>query len=207
MTSPRRTMVVVLALSAGGCSLQSSTRPTPPRNDVAEAARLSAEGEKHMKAEAYEKAAESYERALAASREVPFAWHNLGVAYMKLGRNLDAVEAFRVASDLSPTDPRPPANTGLVYQKLGWAEDALRHYELALARDPSYRDALRGAVAMAQVLGKSESADLDRVRRATIAETDARWLEIFRWEEKRIEQAMRDRGASTQAPAASGMTY
>lgn len=55
-----------------------------------------------LKANQYEAAVESFRQAVKIEPSSPQAHHNLGVAYVRLGRNREALEEFRLSHRLKP---------------------------------------------------------------------------------------------------------
>ncbi len=135
-------------------------------------------------------AIEAYRRSIELTPSIAAAWNNMGELLMAQNQFSDAVTAFERAGDLSQTDPRPPYNAGVVYQSQGWARDALERFELSLDRDENYLPALRGAVRAAEYLQLSNTATLDRIKRATLAETDEAWRDYFQRQRFRVEAGL-----------------
>lgn len=131
-------------------------------------------------------AVDQYRAALALSQEMPEAWNNLGIQLMQLQDYLGAAEAFTVAMQQSPTDPRPCENLGIVYDRTGWSEESLKYFDMALDRSPNYLPALRGASKAAHLLGEASDRRLSQVRRALMIETDPAMREFFEREQLRI---------------------
>lgn len=131
-------------------------------------------------------AIEQYRRAIALSPDMPEVWNNLGVELMRVQDYLGASEAFSMAMQLSPSDPRPAENIALVYDRTGWAEESLRYYDIALERSPNYLPALRGAIKASHLLSEADENRLDQVRRALMIETDPKLREFFEREQVRI---------------------
>ncbi len=134
-----------------------------------------------------------YEQSIAARADIASVWHNYGVVLMLENDYVRAADAFRTAADLAPTDPRAYENLGLIYLERGFHEDALRYYGMALARDGNYLPALRGAVASAKALLRSDEQIAEWIRRGLLQESDPRWLEIFQSQRIRVEGELRDR--------------
>ncbi|QYK47318.1 MAG: tetratricopeptide repeat protein [Phycisphaeraceae bacterium] len=137
-----------------------------------------------------ERAIETYKQAVASWREMPAAWNNLGVLLMQEQNYADAVSAFKVAADLSPTDPRPLENIAVCYVRSGWASDALRYYGMSLERDPNRLESLRGAVRAAEMVRVRDEATLERIRRALLVETDERYREYFERQQQLVSAAI-----------------
>jgi len=194
----------VLLLALGGCSstrtdssaetfaalgaqLQQARQAAIDADATATKARRARERGREEEADRLEQQAiEQYRAALAISGEMPDAWNNLGVLLMEEGDLVAAADAFTIAMQQSPTDPRPAENLGLVYSRAGWVEDSLKYYDVALERSPNYLPALRGAIKQAHLLGEADEKRLEQVRRALMLETDERWRLVFERERVRI---------------------
>lgn len=107
-------------------------------------------------------------------------WINLGTALAELEDYASAAEAFAQASDLDPTDPRPPYNHGTVYFRRGYPQDAMGYYEESLRRDRNYLNAIRGYVRTSEALYEFDADLADLLDRAVILETDPEWLDYFK---------------------------
>ncbi len=147
-----------------------------------------------------EQAIDLYRRALGIWPEIPSAWNNLGLLLMEQNSYMDAVEAFKTAARQDPRDARPLVNVGVAYDRTGWADEALAAYLQALERHPMDHDALIGAIAANHRLLGADRAALDRVRTATMVETDPEvraWLERERFRiESRLNSADPDEHAA-----------
>ncbi|MFG0327083.1 MAG: hypothetical protein ACF8SC_07450 [Phycisphaerales bacterium JB037] len=133
-------------------------------------------------------AIELYGQALARWSRMPGAHNNLGKLLVQAGRYQDAADAFFIASELSPSDPRPLANLGKLKMDIGWPSEAYGHYEKALERDPNDLESLRGVIAAADLLRRADEQALDYARRALLLETDATWRSYLERQRYRIEQ-------------------
>lgn len=207
----------LLAMSLVGVSCKNHNRPrdvelapaSPERlieaRDIAQRAGVQARRAARLREtgknadESTAKAVELYRQALTLHRSMPEAWNNLGVLLMEQQDYLAASEAFTMAMELSPADPRPAENLGLVYDRAGWGEESLRCYRLALDRDPNYRPALRGAIRAAHLLGIADQRTLDTVRQGLMLENEPEWRALFEREKLRIEGRIE---AERQAAAA-----
>ena len=69
------------------------------------------------------------------------SFYQQGLAYLKSGRNSDAVEAFRHAVYLSPQNALAYAELGLAYSALARHEEAIAAFKLAIAIKPDILDA------------------------------------------------------------------
>ncbi len=150
-----------------------------------------------------QRAVELYRQAVALYPDLAAGWNNLGVALLEQQRYLEAAEAFVQAAQRAPTDPRPLYNLGLAWERTGYYRDALKHYERALARDPRYLPALRGAVRAERLLGQGRKITLDWIRTALGLERDERWRLWFTLQKQQVEALVKPYGADADdAPAA-----
>jgi tetratricopeptide (TPR) repeat protein len=74
----------------------------------------------------------------------------LGLAYLRLGRAQDAVQAFELALQRRPGDPGLLVNLGSAQLQHGDREAARRSFESALSFDPHYAHALFNLGALAE---------------------------------------------------------
>ena len=206
MTATRRTTLVlalsVLGVGAGalpGCDMV-PTRATPSIGERRAAAmELVRQGEKLAAQGKIDEAADTYRAAISESSSVSPAWNNLGELMLRQGKYADAVSAFETAADLEPRDPRPVYNAGVAYQQAGWAEDALDKFSRALERDESYLPALRGAIRSAEMLSRADRVTSERIKRATLQETDPEWKAYFERQRFRVESGLTARESDRAA--------
>jgi Flp pilus assembly protein TadD len=86
----------------------------------------------------------------------PVIWGNLGAMRLRNNQLEEALQAFRRAHDLAPTDPGILYNLGLLYDRMGEARQASESLEEAVLRDPS----LEGAyLVLARVLVEDDRYD------------------------------------------------
>lgn len=149
-----------------------------------------------------EQALEKYQQAIAAYNDNPTAWHNSGILLARKNRNLEAATAFKTASELSPTDPRPLYELGLLWDNLGYLDDAARWYDEALQRDPHHQNSLRRSILVDELRHRLTPTTAERLKVAILAEREPWWVNRF----KRIQQLMAegdtfnsDRSPSTYA--------
>lgn len=189
----------IVAVLAAGCA----TKPVPPevrsQQSLRDAASLAAGAEKAQQAGQHERAIELGRQAVTLQPSLGAAWNNLGISLMETQQNLDAVQAFVRAAELLPADPKPYENLGLLYMRVGWSEDALRYYGLALERDPYSLPALRGGVAAAKGLLRSEPEGLERCKRGLLVEKDPAWRRLFDTERVRINAELAERTKSLRS--------
>ena len=137
-----------------------------------------------------EEAIEYYQQAIESYSNLHVAWNDLGVELMKLGRSMDAAEAFRIAATIEPTDPRPYYNLGTIYQNLYYDSEALKYYRQAIERRPNYLPALRGAIQAAELTNEADMETLDWINEAILLENDPDWLKFFQSLRLRIESRL-----------------
>lgn len=205
--SPRRTigasLLLIVAGALGACSSQPDyVPPAPPRTTVREQIKTAEDyATRAQAAERDNKPDEAialYRKAVQTYRDFPGVWYNLGLLLLDKGETLQAVEAFRVAGDIEPRDPRPPYAIGVIYEKQGWNSEAQRYYTDALSRDANYQEALQRSVYLDMVASTYTPITLDRTRRALLSEHDPKWRDYFERTQLRLDALL------NQAPADSG---
>ena len=139
-----------------------------------------------------EEALAEYRAALELDNKLYAAWNNMGQLLMEQGQYADAVSAFKVASGLEVSDPRPEYNMGIAYQRVGWGQDAYKHFEAALERDPNYLPALRGVIRAAETLGAGSEPLLGYIRSAQLQETDEEWRSYITTQLYRVQALLKD---------------
>lgn len=186
----RWTVVLILVLvvaCVSGCAGRRSASADAGATRVLEARELALRAQQAERAGRDLDAIDLYRRALALSRDLHAAWNNLGILLMRQQQYLEAKEAFTIAADLAPTDPRPVANIGQIYLDLGYDERALEYFDRALARDPDFLPALRGAILSSRRLARGDPRAPEWVERALVLETDPVWVDTLRNEKLRLD--------------------
>ena len=79
----------------------------------------------------FEKAIESYRRAVDLDPSYFDAWHALGMAYLRAGKIQDAIEAGRRAVEINPNDMLAHTSLSMYYMKAG--DKAMAEKEKGLA--------------------------------------------------------------------------
>jgi len=195
---PLRTLLLCLALTAlCGCSSHHPVQyaPQTPENHR-QAVEFKDAAEQAEQAGNYDKAIELNHRAIALEPDMGAAWNNLGLDLMHRAQPDDfvnAAQAFKKAADLMVTDDRPYQNLGVLYHDRGFADESLRYFALALERNPNSLESLRGAVAAAKSLYKSDEAGLARLNRGLMIETDKQWRQIMEFEKMRVQTDLAER--------------
>lgn len=191
-------------LFAGCASKPAVTPPASPEEKAAgrsEATVFFEQGALAQKAGEFDKAETLYRAALGVSPEFGAAWNNLGTVLLEQQKFIDAADAFRLAAEKSPSDPRPFENLGYVYAVRGWTSESLRYYVAALDRSPNRLGALRGAVAQGKALNLSTDDALERARMGMLIETDEAWRTVFQRESMRIERDLAERSKAPADPS------
>jgi tetratricopeptide (TPR) repeat protein len=133
-----------------------------------------------------------YRKTLELDNQLYAAWNNMGQLLLEQGNYSDAVSAYRIASGLEPTDPRPEYNIGLAYQRVGWAQDSLTYFDNALERDPNYQPALRGMIRSAEMLGLADARIMSIIRNAQLRETEEQWRDYLSTQYYRVQAILDD---------------
>jgi tetratricopeptide (TPR) repeat protein len=200
--APLAAALLLTSVLGAGCASQrpypgvGEAPPPPAAQQIDRAARLSREAQRLELAGDDDGAINKYREALTEYNEVPAAWNNLGRLLMKQGQNLQAAEAFKTASELSPTDPRPMHNLGALWESLGYYDDATRWYNEALKRDADYLPALRRFLLVQELRQTPDETTPERLKKALLMETDPWWINRF----KRFHQRSEETRATTPTP-------
>lgn len=173
--------------SSDSFEMPDSARSEAPVEQIRKAHELASRAEAEGKAKRYDRAIDLYQQAIANYRNFPSAWLNLGVMHMRLGNGLAAVEAFKVASDLDPGDPRAMYNIGAIYEEKFYYKEAISWYNQALDRDPNLLPALRRSIYLEMQTNSFTPASKDRVMRAIMVETDPQYKVIFAQAKLRLD--------------------
>lgn len=198
-----RTFLTVATLSMAallaGCSGKAASSNGPETVDakrvqadklIAKAQELTAAGQDYDAINVYKEAVTLYPGNA-------FAWYNLGVLCSRHNRLRESAEAWQVAADLEPVDPRAYTAIGLQYQEQGWLVDAGRYYNRALERDPNYLPALKKSIEVDQLSDNYTDVTLDRIRKALQQETDPKWVEYLRRMQLKTLERVSRAGGST----------
>lgn len=197
---------VVCVLQAG-CNQQPKVAERPgmlsPDDRMKRAEDLAGQADAARLAGRSEQAIALYRESIEYSADYPDVWNNLGLLLLERNELDKALSAFTMAADLDPVDPRPRTNIGITNMRAGWAEYAINDFRKALEITPSYLPALRGAIRAADLLARAEYEDLERVRRALLAERDEQWRAYFERQKYVIESRLRS-GRETPGSASAG---
>ena len=97
---------------------------------------------------------ELFENMLLTSPNSALVRSNLGLAWFRDGRYVDATAQFERAVQLSPSFALAHNNLAASYETLGRHQDAYRHYERALELSPKLLEARSNGGHLAYVLGR-----------------------------------------------------
>ena len=86
------------------------------------------------------------------------AYNDIGNAYVKLGRNIEAVDAYKQAIIFNPNYAIMHYNLGLSYSNLGRNTEAIEAYKLAIRVKPDYTQAYYNLGVAYAGLGRSTEA-------------------------------------------------
>lgn len=186
--------------------------PPDTAADIAAAIKLKDQGDELYKEGEHLKAIEKYKAAIHKNSSYGEAWNNLGLALVRDNNRYDAQQAYVRAGELMPLDPTPMDNIGVLYMEANLPEDALKYFEMALERRPQYLPSLRGAVRAAQLIDRSEEADLAHIKMGLRLETDPNWRTMFQRQLARVQadlddQARNSPGFSTPKRRPPGETH
>lgn len=212
-TGPGAGLVIGFLLLTG-CAGERFTAPQategPSAQDqIALARRLASEAQTADREKRTDDAIALYQQSIQAYRQMPAAWHNLGVLYMSKGDNIQAAEAFKAAADLSPTDPRPLFNIGVIWERQGYLKDAAKYYNEALQREENFLPALEYSILLDHSLNTSNEVTEERLKRALLLEKNPEWRKWFEKEQIRLAnrrpeaapQGAQPRPRRTETPA------
>lgn len=181
----RRVLValVLAGVGLGGCAGDGGRRSVDRRgaNEVAEQRQRLEEAERRGEELAQQataiaqrdpqRAVELYREAVRSWPRLSGAWNNMGVLLMESGDHRAANDAFLIAAENAPWDPRPLQNLGVLKMRVGWNDQAFSHFLEALERDPNHVPSLVGAAEAAFMLQRADERVLEIIRRAQLHPT------------------------------------
>lgn len=172
--------VVCSVLALVACAPRPTYEPGDTGARLARATALAAEAQQAERDGQSARAIGLYEESIRTYPDFHPSWNNLGVLYSAAKRDMDAVEAFKRAADLSPTDPRPLANIGLIYKNRGFEREAQEYLDQAIQRDDAYLPALRESVWLDVRRGTITDRSARNADKALLLERDPRWVTELR---------------------------
>ena len=99
-------------------------------------------GESYQKAKMYDKAIDSYQKAIQAKPEEGIFHNNLGNVYAEMGKTAEAAAEFKKAAEMDPSQAsRYYFNYGAVMYNVGKMDDAAGAFQKATEIDPNFADA------------------------------------------------------------------
>jgi tetratricopeptide (TPR) repeat protein len=99
-----------------------------------------------------------FSHAIEVTRNNYIAHNNLGIAYHKLGRYQDAVEAYKQTIRVKPNYAEAYYNLGAAYGELGRYQGAVEAYKQAIKIQPSYAKAYYNLGISYEDLGRHQDA-------------------------------------------------
>jgi len=193
-------LVAGVALPLAGCG---GSDVMTPAQRLRIANDLAAQAEDADIEEKDDRAVALYEDSIRSTGTVG-NWNNLGVLLLEQQNFAGAVNAFRRAAELEPTDPRPLTNIGVAFFMAGWAGDAVMNFDLALDIDPNHLPALRGSAVATDVTARAKEEDLEHVNTALLLEADPAWRTFFERRRAVLEARLRDKSRGGGRSSAAG---
>lgn len=95
--------------------------------------------------EQYNRAIDSYKKAVKADDKFAFAWDNMGLCYRKLGKYKDAISCYQKSYKLQPLGTTAVMNMGVAYTYMKEFKQAAKTYELYIATHPEDPEGYFGA--------------------------------------------------------------
>jgi tetratricopeptide (TPR) repeat protein len=142
----------------------------------------------------FQQAATVLEKAAAVDPRAGYIQNGLGIAYERLDKNREAVQAFHSAARLSPAWALPHLHLGLQYQARG-EKNAEHEFKTAVALDPR-QPVLREMLA-AYYRGRGQYQDAQRELTALV-KTDPGYANAYR-QLGELYEAKRDYGQAVDA--------
>lgn len=115
--------------------------------------------------EQYERAIESYKKAVKTDSKFAFAWDNMGLCYRKNGKYKDAINCYKRSHEIDPVAPTPLMNMGVAYIMLEDYKSAAKTYDELIKIDPENPEGYYGAGKSYYVLDEYEKG-LDNMFKA-----------------------------------------
>jgi hypothetical protein len=94
-------------------------------------------GNAYAKSEQYNKAVESFKRALDINSDYPETWFNLGNTYNSLGQYAESIDALKKAVDIDSKDISVWVNLGINYYQANQRRQVKKVYKVLKKLDPS----------------------------------------------------------------------
>ncbi len=133
------------------------------------------------------------ERLTQIAPDFAAAWLDLGQVYLKLGKRMEAIEAFTQATVLEPRNGNAWEKLASTHSSAGYPEQAAKAFEKAIAISPNYAGFHMGYGHVLKTLG-DQAASLRAYRKAVRIRPDfgeVYWsmanLKIFTFEDAEVE--------------------
>jgi len=91
----------------------------------------------------YDKAIESFQKALHSEGKSAFIHYNLGLAYQAKGLLDEAAKEYKRSLELNPSDAEAHNNLGIIYHSLDQDNKAIAEFREAIRIDPEFELAKR----------------------------------------------------------------
>jgi arylsulfatase A-like enzyme/Tfp pilus assembly protein PilF len=138
----------------------------------------------------YADAVPAFRALLAESPRMTDAWEDLAQSLQKLGRNAEALDAYRHAMDASGGASFVAVATGALLLDMGRLDEAERHARLGLEGSPAMANSLLAQIALA----RNRPADAERAARAALASPGSRIAPLLT-----LAQVMQKQGRLAEA--------
>jgi len=102
-------------------------------------------GKEFTRHEQFDKAIESYKKALKADDKFAFAWDNMGLCYRKLGKYKEAISCYEKSYKLQPMGTTSVMNMGVAYTFLEDYKSAAKAYAILVTNHPQDPEGYYGA--------------------------------------------------------------
>ncbi len=119
----------------------------PPRSKIGSLADLR-EGFRLSATKDYPAAEAAFRRVIAENPKMVDAWEFLGRTLQRLGRNQEALEAYKQGLKISGGSPEVAVSAASLYFDLGRLEDAATHARMAITTHPSFAHGMLAQIAL-----------------------------------------------------------
>ena len=106
----------------------------------------------------YQKALDTFTKAVDADPKNAEAHFFMGNSLALLGKKQEAIAEYEKSIQLAPNVPQPYYNEGNAYASLGKDKEALDAFDKAIAKDPSYGKAYYNKAMVLSRMGRTKEA-------------------------------------------------